>query len=74
MEKLKQIYRNNRITVYTGKYLDFDKDVIVKILNSEYPSEEQIARFENEFEITKDLNIEHIQKVLAKKIRTNCTL
>lgn len=68
MEKLKQIYRNNRITVYTGKYLDFDKDVIVKILNSEYPSEEQIARFENEFEITKDLNIEHIQKVLAKKI------
>ncbi|MEA3452429.1 MAG: AAA family ATPase [Bacteroidota bacterium] len=68
MEKLEQIYKNNRITVYKGRCSDYEKDVALKFLNSEYPSEELIKRFENELKFTKNLNIKNIQKVLEKRI------
>ncbi len=51
-------------TIYRGFYDNFEKEIVVKILNSEYPTNEQIIRFNNEYEFTKDLEISRIRKDL----------
>ncbi len=66
MEKLQKIYESKNTTIYKGYYQDFDNEVVVKILNTEYAYQEQIIRFNNEYEFLKDLEINGVRKVLKK--------
>ncbi len=63
-KNLQKIYESKNSIIYKGKYKNFDKDVIIKVLNAEYPSEKQIIGFNNEYEFTKDLNISGVRKVI----------
>ncbi len=61
---LHKIYESYNSTIYKGKYQNYNKDVIIKVLNSEHPTEEQITRFNNEYKFTKDLGINGVRKAL----------
>ncbi|MBF0232974.1 MAG: AAA family ATPase [Desulfamplus sp.] len=60
---MQKIYKSNNSTVYIGKYGDYSRDVIIKSMNAEYPTEEQITRFANEYEFTK-IGIPGVRKAL----------
>ena len=58
MQNLQKIYESKNSSIFKGKYSGFDNEVIIKMLNAEYPSEEQVVRFNNEYEFTNDLKID----------------
>jgi len=60
-----QLYQGDYTTVYKAKY--FDKDVIVKILKEQFPSLNQIARFNEEYDITNRFDIDGSRKALSKQ-------
>ena len=70
-DKLEKIYESKNSAVYKGMHQGFEKEVIVKILNTEFPDQEQIQRFDNEFETTNFLEIEGIRKALSKEYSIN---
>ena len=74
MENLEKIYEGNKSTVFKGKYPDYPEEVIVKVLNAEFPSTEQVNRFNNEFDFTEKLDIHGVRKVYKKekKAGKNC--
>ena len=45
-----KIYESNNSTLYKTKHPDFDNEIILKVLNSESPTESQIVRFNKEYE------------------------
>ena len=69
IKTIHKIYESNNSTVYIGNHGDFGNDVIIKSMNTEYPTEEQIIRFANEYEFTKT-GIPGVRKAL-KKTREN---
>ena len=64
---LHTIYESNNSTIYKGKHSGFDNEIIIKVLNQEYPTEEQITRFNNEYEFIKDTEISGVRKVFRKE-------
>ncbi len=66
IENLQKIYESNKTTIYKGRYQDYPQDVIIKILNLQYPTIEQKTRFYNEYYFTKNLNFSGIRKVIKK--------
>jgi len=66
-DNLKKIYESKNSILYKGKYGSIENEVIVKILNTEFPSNEQIQQFNNEYDTVADLPINGIRKVLAKE-------
>jgi len=67
---LQKIYISKNSTIYKGKEQGFDNDVVIKVLEEEYPSEDQINTFNNEYDFTKDLNIQGVRKVLKKSTKS----
>jgi serine/threonine protein kinase len=66
---IQKIYEGKNSTIYYGKYDNYNKYVIIKILNTEYPTEEQINRFNNEYEFTEELIIPGVRKGIKKDKR-----
>jgi len=60
-----QLYQGDYTTVYKAKYSS--KDVIVKILKEQFPSLNQIARFNEEYDITNRFDINGSRKALSKQ-------
>ena len=54
---LSQIYSGKSVSVYRGIWLEKNLPVILKILNAEYPSQEDIARLKHEYNLIKDLTL-----------------
>jgi predicted ATPase/serine phosphatase RsbU (regulator of sigma subunit)/tRNA A-37 threonylcarbamoyl transferase component Bud32 len=52
-ELVKKIYESQRSVVHRGRHSKDNRLVIIKILNSEYPTPEQLARFKSEYEIAR---------------------
>jgi len=73
---LQKIHESNKSIIYKAKNLNDDKNVIVKVLNYEFPTKEQITRFNNEYEFTEELIIPGVRKVLKKdkKDGKNCLI
>ena len=67
LNDLQKIYQGSKTTVYKGRIEDARREVVVKVLNNEFPSTEQIESFNNEYEYTTDLNISGIRQVLGKQ-------
>ena len=60
-----KIYESSRSIMYRGRRKTDNLPVVIKILNSEYPTPEDIARFKREYEITSILNIEKTIKAFS---------
>ena len=54
---LSQIYSGKSTSVYRGILLEKNLPVILKILNAEYPLQEDISRLKHEYNLIKDLNL-----------------
>lgn len=64
-EIYEKIYENGQTLVYRGTEKDKKNPVIIKILNAEYPSQEEIARFKYEYQMNFNVTGDRIIKVLA---------
>ena len=53
-----QIYESSNSLVYRGIRKQDNKAVILKLLKQEYPTPAELARYKQEYEITRSLNIE----------------
>ncbi len=62
---LHEIYQGNQSTVFKGMVSNSHKEVVIKVLNSEFPTALQIERFKNEYEFTRELNIPGIRQVIG---------
>ena len=66
--KIKEkLYESPRTAIYRGRRTKDNTPVVFKILNTEYPSPEEIASFKREYEITRNLNIDGVIKVYGLK-------
>lgn len=63
---LEEIYEGLNTIVYRGRDDQDGKAVIIKLNKAEYPSLEQIAELNNEYEILKDLDIAGISRIYAQ--------
>jgi len=70
MNDLQKIYESQNSIIYKGKYLEFDEQVLIKTLNSKFINDKKIDCFDNEFKITKKLEIHGVRKAL-KNIKEN---
>ncbi len=63
-----KIYESYKTVVYQAHSIADNQPVILKILNSDYPTPKELARFRHQYEIVKDLNLDTIVKAykLAK--------
>lgn len=55
-EIVEKLYESPNSTVYRARRKEDARPVILKVLGSEYPTPEQVARFRREFEITSNLD------------------
>jgi len=69
---LTQIYESANSLVYRGLRNQDNKAVILKVLNQDYPTPEKITRYKQEYEITRNLNLDGVVKAytLEKYQRT----
>jgi PAS domain S-box-containing protein len=66
-EKLKVIYSGTHSTLYLQETSTNDSQILIKVLNNEFPSVQQIKRFYNEYDLTRNIgDIPGIRKVYEK--------
>lgn len=53
-----QLYESPRSQVFRGRRSSDGAPVVLKLLRSEYPSPQELARFRHEFEVTRDLELD----------------
>lgn len=66
-QELYILHENLYDIVYIGYSERDQKKVILKVLKQEYPSQEQLLRFYNEFEITSNFKSTYIRKPIRKE-------
>ncbi|MEG3941519.1 serine/threonine-protein kinase PknK [Microcoleus sp. S36b_A3] len=64
---LAQIYESDNSVVYRGIREQDRKAVILKVLKQDYPTPSELTRYKQEYEITRNLNIEGVVKSYALK-------
>ncbi|MDX1957957.1 MAG: AAA family ATPase [Leptospiraceae bacterium] len=64
---LEQIYESSQSIIYKAISEQTNQNVIIKIMRNEYPSQEELTRFQREFEITQNLKIDGVVHVLELK-------
>lgn len=62
---LAQIYESDNSVVYRGIREQDHKAVILKVLKQDYPTPSELTRYKQEYEITRNLNIEGVVKAYA---------
>jgi len=60
-----EIYESSNSIIFRAEQIKDSHPVIIKLLNSEYPSVERVAKFKHEYEIGKSLDIDGVIKVRA---------
>ncbi|MEG4517403.1 MULTISPECIES: AAA family ATPase [unclassified Microcoleus] len=75
-EILTQIYESINSTVYRGIRQQDNQAVILKFLKEDYPTPSELVRFKQEYEITRNLNLEGVIKAYELKPyqRTLCII
>jgi serine/threonine protein kinase len=61
-ELLEKIKETKGSVIYRGRKTGDDYHIIIKLLKSKYPSPSDIARFKQEYEIIKSINLEGVIK------------
>jgi histidine kinase len=64
--RIKIIHENENTVIYfpSQDLADIGKPVMVKALKNQFPNPQQILRFKNEYQLTKDLDCEGVRKVI----------
>lgn len=62
---LAKIYEGGKSIVYQGRQEQDNLPVILKVLKVDYPTAEQLTRYQNEYEITQNLNLESVVKAYS---------
>jgi len=62
-----KLYESKNTIIYKTRFKGFDSDVAVKVLKAEYPTYDQLKRFNNEFEFTFKTRINGVRKSLKKE-------
>ncbi len=60
---LAKIHESDNSVVYRGRKEADNLPVVVKVIKGDYPTEEELARYRQEYDITKSLNLDGIVKV-----------
>ncbi|MEO6168508.1 MAG: AAA family ATPase, partial [Chitinophagales bacterium] len=60
------IYESKKSKIYLQDESEWDKPVLLKVLNYEFPAPIDIAQFYNEYEMLEDLNMPGIRNVLKR--------
>ena len=60
-----QLYKSAHSMIYRGRCDEDNHPVILKLLKSEYPTREELARFRCEYEMTRKLDIDGVIQVYA---------
>ena len=66
-----ELFSSADTVVYRGERIKDGQAVILKLLNKEYPSSEEINRFRHEYDILKGLDIKGVIKVIALESHDN---
>ncbi len=66
-EILTQIYESSNSTVYRGIRQEDNQPVILKFLKEDYPTPSELTRYKQEYEITRNLNLEGVIKAYELK-------
>src|SRR4028118_1658912 len=66
-EILTQIYESANSTVYRGIRQQDNKAVILKFLKEDYPTPSELVRYKQEYEITRNLNLDGVIKAYELK-------
>ncbi|OCQ96670.1 hypothetical protein BCD67_16260 [Oscillatoriales cyanobacterium USR001] len=66
-EILTQIYESSNSTVYRGIRQDDNQPVILKFLKEDYPTPSELTRYKQEYEITRNLNLDGVIKAYELK-------
>ena len=66
ISKFKIIYESDKTQLYSGYDDEIQNQILIKVLNNNYPSQEQIINFTNEFDLLENVNSEYIRKVIQK--------
>ncbi len=66
-----KLYDGNKTAVYRGYHSQDKQAVIIKFLKEQYPDPKRIAQFYHEYEITKDLQLLSVVKLLALQKHEN---
>lgn len=64
MDKLTKIYEGKNSDIYKGMVAGYNNELIIKVLRDDFPSEEKVTKFNNEYEFTHNLNIKGIRKAI----------
>ena len=59
------VYESSKSLVYRGRRLLDDQPVILKVLKQDYPTPQELRRYEQEYELTRSLNISGVVKAYA---------
>ena len=62
---LAKIHESDNSVVYRGRKEEDNLPVVVKVIKGDYPTEEELARYKQEYDITKSLNLDGIVKVYS---------
>src|SRR5688572_26836406 len=58
------LYESSNSRLYKGRREQDNLPIVIKILQSDYLNEQQLAHLQNEYEFTKDLNLSGVRKAL----------
>ena len=67
----KLLYEGGSSYIYLYNSDEFKKYVIVKVLKNEHPTYQEVEKFNSEYELTKNLDIKGISKILKKDFVQN---
>lgn len=62
---LAKIHESDNSVVYRGRKEEDNQPVVIKIIKGDYPTEEELARYNKEYEITKSLNLDGVVKAYS---------
>lgn len=60
------IHKSNNSLIYHQPVSEYGRPVIIKVLNTHFPTPDQLICFKNEYEFTKDLMIDGVRKAIAQ--------
>ncbi|MFT5913900.1 MAG: histidine kinase [Bacteroidia bacterium] len=66
IKKLNELHNSENSIVYKGIEEKNGKSIVIKVLKNEFPSIKEIAKFNEEFEITNNLRVDGVRKAFTK--------
>ena len=60
------INESSNSRIYHNATSEYGQPVVIKVLNTDHPTDNQLIRFNNEYGLTKDLKIDGVRRSIAQ--------